>query len=111
MVTIGLIALLLATLEYWRDIPLLSAQYPDVARSPLPSAVALLISALGILALRHADVEPPWMRCATRMQALSPNGCNPRKLRALQSGVQSARVAFCETLNAAPQRARTGESR
>jgi putative membrane protein len=51
MVCIGLVALLLATFEYRQNIRALSDQYPDIPRSPLPTAVALLISALGILAL------------------------------------------------------------
>jgi hypothetical protein len=51
MVVIGLIALVLATLEYRRNIRVLTAQYPGIQRSPLPAALALLISALGIVAL------------------------------------------------------------
>ena len=51
MVVIGLIALLLATLEYRRNIRLLTVQYPDLPPSPLPAVLALLISTLGIVAL------------------------------------------------------------
>ena len=51
MVVIGLVALLLATLEYRRNIRVLAAQYPGIQRSPLPAALALLILALGIVAL------------------------------------------------------------
>ena len=50
MVVIGLVALLLATLEYQRNI-LLAAQYPGIQRSPLPAALAFLISALRNVAL------------------------------------------------------------
>ena len=45
LVSIGLVALLLATFEYRHNIRMLSTQYPDIRRSPLPAAVALLISA------------------------------------------------------------------
>jgi putative membrane protein len=51
MVCIGLVALLLAAFEYRHSMRMLSAQYPDIPRSPLPAAVALLVSALGLLAL------------------------------------------------------------
>ena len=51
MVSIGFVALLLAMFEYRRDIGELSRQFPDIPRSPLPGAVALLISVLGLLAL------------------------------------------------------------
>jgi hypothetical protein len=51
MVVIGLVALFLATLDYRRNIRILAAQYPGIQRSPLPAALALLISALGIVAL------------------------------------------------------------
>jgi putative membrane protein len=51
MVGIGLVALLLAMIEYGRDVRALSAQYPEIPRSPLPGAVALLVSVLGLLAL------------------------------------------------------------
>ena len=51
MVGIGLIALLLAMIEYWRGIRALSTQYPAIPWSPLPGAVALLVSVLGLVAL------------------------------------------------------------
>jgi putative membrane protein len=51
MVSIGLVALLLATFEHRRDIQLLKAQHPEILPSPLPVGVALLISVLGLLAL------------------------------------------------------------
>jgi putative membrane protein len=51
MVGIGLVALLLAMIEYRRDIRTLSMQYPELRRSPLPGAVALLVAVLGFLAL------------------------------------------------------------
>jgi putative membrane protein len=51
MVGIGLVALLLAMIEYRRDIRALAAQYPEIPRSPLPGAVALLVSILGLAAL------------------------------------------------------------
>jgi hypothetical protein len=51
MVGIGLVALLLAMLEYRRDIRTLTTQYPEIPRSSLPGAVALMISVLGFLAL------------------------------------------------------------
>ena len=51
MVGIGLVALLLAMLEYRRDIRALTTQYPEILRSSLPGSVALMISVLGLLAL------------------------------------------------------------
>jgi putative membrane protein len=51
MVAIGLVALLLAMLEYRRDIRALTTQYPEILRSSLPGSVALMISVLGLLAL------------------------------------------------------------
>jgi len=51
MVAIGLVALLLAMFEYRRDIGELRRQIPEIPRSPLPGAVALLVSVLGLLAL------------------------------------------------------------
>ena len=51
MVTIGFVALLLATLEYGRNVRVLSTQYTDIPQSRLPAALGLLISNLGILAL------------------------------------------------------------
>ena len=51
MVTIGLVAVLLASFEYRRDLRVLGTQYPEIPRSPLPVAVALLISVLGLVAL------------------------------------------------------------
>jgi putative membrane protein len=51
MVSIGLVALLLAMIEYRRDIRTLRIEFPEIHWSPLPGAVALLISVLGLLAL------------------------------------------------------------
>jgi putative membrane protein len=51
MVTIGLVAVLLASFEYRRDLRVLGTQYPEIPRSPLPVVIALLISVLGLLAL------------------------------------------------------------
>ena len=51
MVGTGLVTLLLATIEYRRDIRLLSAQYADIPRSPLPALVAFSVSILGIMGL------------------------------------------------------------
>lgn len=51
MVGIGLVALLLAMIEYRRDMRILSLQHPEIPWSPLPGAVALLVSVLGLLAL------------------------------------------------------------
>jgi putative membrane protein len=51
MVVIGLVALLLATFEYRLSIHVLTAQCPDIRRSQLPAALAISVSALGILAL------------------------------------------------------------
>jgi putative membrane protein len=51
MVGVGLVALLLATVEYRFSIRALYAQCPDLPRSKLPLAVGSLISGLGILAL------------------------------------------------------------
>lgn len=51
MVVIGLVALLLAMFEYRRDIRELRRQFPEIPRSPLPGAVAVLISVLGLMAL------------------------------------------------------------
>ena len=51
MVIIGLVALFLATFDYRQNIRILRTQYPDLPRSRLPSAIGLLISALGVLAL------------------------------------------------------------
>jgi inner membrane protein YidH len=50
LVSIGLISLLLATLEYRQNIQIMKAQYPGVPRS-LAMIVAGLVSVLGILAL------------------------------------------------------------
>jgi putative membrane protein len=50
LVSIGLISLLLATLEYRHNIQIMKAQYPDVPRS-LAMIVAGLVSVLGIVAL------------------------------------------------------------
>jgi putative membrane protein len=51
MVGIGAFALLLAMLEYRQNIRTLRTQYPDISPSPLPGAVALLVSVLGLVAL------------------------------------------------------------
>jgi len=51
MIGTGLVTLLLATIEYRRDIRLLSAHFADIPRSPLPALVALLVSILGIMGL------------------------------------------------------------
>ena len=58
MVGIGLVAVLLATFEYRQNIRMLSTQYPEILPSPLPAAVALLISALGVLALTVMIFRP-----------------------------------------------------
>jgi len=50
MISIGLLSLLLATLEHRRDLHALRAQYPDIPRS-LAKVVAALIAVLGMLAL------------------------------------------------------------
>lgn len=51
MVGIGLVALLLAMIEYRRDVRALKRQYPEIPCSRLPGAVALLVSVLGLVAL------------------------------------------------------------
>jgi uncharacterized membrane protein YidH (DUF202 family) len=51
MVGIGAFALLLAMLEYRQNIRALRTQYHDIPPSPLPGAVALLVSVLGLVAL------------------------------------------------------------
>ena len=50
MISIGLISLLLATLEHRHELHALRAQYPDIPRS-LAKVVAALIAVLGMLAL------------------------------------------------------------
>jgi putative membrane protein len=50
LVIIGLVSLLLATLEYRNNIQIMKTQYPGVPRS-LAMIVAALVSLLGILAL------------------------------------------------------------
>ena len=50
LVIIGLVSLLLATLEYRNNIRIMKTQYPGVPRS-LAMIVAALVSLLGILAL------------------------------------------------------------
>jgi putative membrane protein len=50
MIIIGLLSLLMATVEHRRDLRALKAQYPDIPRS-LARLLAALISILGILAL------------------------------------------------------------
>jgi putative membrane protein len=49
MVGTGLLSLLLGTLEHWRNMRLIRAEYPEMPRS-LTSVVAAFILALGILA-------------------------------------------------------------
>jgi putative membrane protein len=52
MITIGLVALLMATLENRRDVKNLKAEYPDVHHPrSLAQIMAALISILGIVAL------------------------------------------------------------
>ena len=51
LVAIGLLALLLAALEYRREMRALAQQCPEMPRSRLPMRIAVLISALGMLAL------------------------------------------------------------
>ena len=51
MVSIGLISLLLATLEHRKDLQALRKQYPCVPPRTLARVVAALISILGIVAL------------------------------------------------------------
>jgi hypothetical protein len=50
MIVIGLVSLLLATLEHKRDLNALNAEYPGGRRS-LARVLAALISLLGLLAL------------------------------------------------------------
>ena len=50
MITIGLLSLLLGTLEYWRDLKKLRAECPAMPRSTT-GALAALMLALGIAAL------------------------------------------------------------
>jgi hypothetical protein len=50
MIVLGLLSLLIATLEHRRDVNALRAEYPDMPRS-LARVFAALISVLGILAL------------------------------------------------------------
>lgn len=50
MISIGLLSLLMATLEHWRELRALKAEYPDMPRS-LATVLAALISILGIAAL------------------------------------------------------------
>jgi putative membrane protein len=50
MISIGLLSLLLATLEHRDDLHALRAQYPEIPRS-LARVVAALIAILGLLAL------------------------------------------------------------
>jgi putative membrane protein len=50
MIIIGLLSLLMATVEHRRDLRALKAEYPDIPRS-LARLLAALISMLGILAL------------------------------------------------------------
>jgi putative membrane protein len=50
MIIIGLLSLLMATLEHRRDLKALKAEYPGIPRS-LARVFAALISVLGILAL------------------------------------------------------------
>jgi putative membrane protein len=50
MIIIGLLSLLMATLEHRRDLQALRVQYPDIPRS-LARVVAACIAVLGLLAL------------------------------------------------------------
>ncbi len=50
MIVIGLVSLLLATLENWRDMKALNTEFPGGRRS-LARVLAALISLLGILAI------------------------------------------------------------
>jgi putative membrane protein len=50
MIVIGLVSLMLATLEHRREVNLLKAEYPDIPQS-LARVLAAFISLLGILAL------------------------------------------------------------
>jgi putative membrane protein len=50
MIVIGLLCLLMATLQHRRELQVLRAQYDEVPRSPA-TVLAALISILGILAL------------------------------------------------------------
>lgn len=50
MIVFGLVSLLMATLQHWRDVNALRAEYPETRRS-LAVVLAALISLLGILAL------------------------------------------------------------
>jgi putative membrane protein len=51
MIVIGLVSLVMATLEHRRELQALSAQYPGVAPRSLARVLAALISFLGIIAL------------------------------------------------------------
>jgi putative membrane protein len=53
MISIGVVSLLLATLQHWRDTKRLRAQYPEMPFS-LASVLAALISGLGVFALLAA---------------------------------------------------------
>lgn len=50
MIVFGLVSLLMATLQHWRDVNALRAEYPETRRS-LAVVLAALISLLGIFAL------------------------------------------------------------
>ena len=50
LIGIGLLSLLLGTLEHWRDLKMLRSQYAGMPRS-MSGVVAILIAALGLFAL------------------------------------------------------------
>lgn len=50
MIVFGLVSLLMATVQHWRDVNALRAEYPETRRS-LAVLLAALISVLGIFAL------------------------------------------------------------
>jgi putative membrane protein len=50
MILIGLVSLLMAALEHWRDLKALRAQYP-MRNRPMATVLAALVAVLGLLAL------------------------------------------------------------
>ncbi len=50
MILIGLLSLLMATLEHWRDLKELRAQYP-MRNRPMATVLAALVSVLGLVAM------------------------------------------------------------
>jgi putative membrane protein len=50
LIGIGLLSLLLGTIEHGRDLKMLRGEYPGIPRS-MSSVIAILIAALGLLAL------------------------------------------------------------